>query len=242
MPTSQSEVLALPWREFLLRERENWHPGQHWAIVAPTGEGKSTFTGGLVQLRRYVLIFDLKGGDGTLSQLRWERITKWPLSGADRKKMRDGEPVRRIVGGLGRSPAERAKRRSLFVQVLEGVLQEGGWTVVIPDLAILTDRRFGAAGDQVTELLLLARDAKVSVITEFQRPAGIPREAGDQASYLAVAYTRDVDAVGRLSEMMGRSRSEIRGAVAALGELPYGWLIVSRRPREPILLTKPPKL
>ena len=76
-------------------------------------------------------------------------------------------------------------------------------------------------------------------MTDFQRPALIPREAGDQASWMAVAYTRDEDVVGRVAEMMGRSRSELRGAITAIGSTPFTWLIVSRDPRAPILLTKP---
>jgi len=57
-----------------------------------------------------------------------------------------------------------------------------------------------------------------------------------------VAYTRDDDVVTRVAEMMGRHRSEMRGAMASLGDLKFGWLIVSRDPHEPIILTKPRKL
>jgi hypothetical protein len=62
------------------------------------------------------------------------------------------------------------------------------------------------------------------------------------ATYLGIGYTRDKDTVSRLAEMMGRSPAEIRGAVNALSTLPFGWLVVSRRPRDPILLTRPEKL
>ena len=38
------EVLSLDWEtEFLPWFQENWKPGEHVSIVAPTGAGKTTF-------------------------------------------------------------------------------------------------------------------------------------------------------------------------------------------------------
>jgi hypothetical protein len=237
------EVIGLSWDEFLRKMSTDWAQGEHWCLVAPTGEGKSTFVAQLVErLRRFVLIFDLKGSDDTLDNLGWERVERWPLSREYRKMMAEGKPVRLIVGGRGRTPKARAGRIELFQQVLEGAYQDGGWTIVIPDLALLTDRRFGAAGNQVTELLLAARSAKISVVTEFQRPAGVPREAADQATYLGTSYTRDVDTVARLAEMLGRSRVSMRGAVKGLGKTQHSWIVVCRRPRDPLIVVKPPKM
>jgi hypothetical protein len=78
------------------------------------------------------------------------------------------------------------------------------------------------------------------MITEFGRPAGVPREAGEMASFLGVAYTRDYDTVGRLAEMLGRSRAGTRGAIKGLAEAPHTWIIVSRNARDPLIVTKPP--
>jgi len=210
--------------------------------VATTGEGKTSFQTQLTgKLRRFVLTFDAKGDDQTLDDTGWDRIKSWPISHEYRKMMHEGKPVRLIVGAQGRTPKQRDERRALQLKVLEAAHQEGGWTLAIPDLALLTDKRFGGAGDKVTELLLTARSAKVSVLTEFQRPAGVPREAADQATYLATSYTRDIDTVARLAEMLGRSRVQMRGAVRGLGEAPFTWIVVSRRPRDPLIITKPPK-
>ncbi len=211
----------------------------------PHGGGltsKTTFTAGLVQTRRYVLALDAKGGDKTLGKLGWERMTRWPPSRQERQDMAEGQPFRRIVGGLQRHQAARVQRRELHRSILAAAMEEGGWTILAPDLAALTARQFGNAWDEMVELLILARDAGTSIVTDFQRPAGIPREAGEMATYLGIGYTRDKDTVSRLAEMMGRSAAEMRGAVEALSELPYGWLVVSRRPRDPILLTRPEAL
>jgi hypothetical protein len=237
-----SDVEALSWREFLERQRDEWDPGEHWLVVAPTGEGKTTFTGGLVKTRKFVLALDQKGGDKTLSALGWERMTRWPPTRADRRDMADGIPFRRIVGSLKRDKLSFEQRWNLHKQILEAVMEEGGWTILAPDLAALTSRAFGNAWDEVVKLLILLRDAGGSMVTDIQRPSGVPREAGEMATYLAIGYTRDKDTVSRLAEMMGRTAAEVRGAVAGLGDLPFGWLVVSRRPRDPIILTRPEKL
>jgi hypothetical protein len=246
---AKESAVAYPWRDFMLHMRENWSQGEHWALVAPTGEGKTTFVSQLVMLRRWVGLYDQKGGTddivAILEEQGWPRVNRWPLSMEMRKKIREGkEPVRLIVGGKGRKPQDKLRRRAYHQKTLDGMSQEGGWTILIPDLALLTDRRFGNAGDKVTEGLLEGRSAKNTYITEFQRPAGVPREAADQATYLATSYTRDTDTIARLAEMMGRSRVETRGAVKALGDDDgkFAWIVVSRNPREPLMVVRPPKL
>lgn len=236
------EFEALQWRDFLKRMAVEWKPGEHVATIVPTGGGKTTFVGGLVQTRKYVLALDVKGGDQTLKNLGWERITKWPLSREDREDIEDGKPFRRLVGATGMRDIDRIKRYDLCKRVLHSMLEEGGWTVVATDLKILAHPKFGGLWDEIEELTLLARDRKISVITDMQRVSGQPRESTDQATWLAIGYTRDTDAVSRLGEMMGRSRASMRGAVDALADLPYGFLVVSRNPRAPILITKPEKL
>ncbi len=237
-----SEFEALQWRRFLARMSTDWKPGEHWALIVPTGGGKTTFAGGLAQTRKYVLALDVKGGDATLRRLGWERLTKWPPSHSERQEIADGHPFRRVVGGTGRSEIDRLKRYDLCKRVLKSVQEEGGWTVVGTDLKILTHPKFGGLWDEIEELTLLAREAGVSMITDMQRVSGQPRESTDQATWLGIGYTRDVDAVNRLGEMMGRSRAEMRGAISALGDLPYGFLVVNRDPRSPILVTRPEKL
>ncbi len=238
----RTEFEGLQWKDFLKRMSTDWEPGEHWGLIVPTGGGKTTFAGGLVQTRKYVLALDVKGGDKTLKKLGWERMTKWPPSREDRKDMEDGKPFRRIVGNAGRDPASKAKRFDLLHKVLQEVGIEGGWTVLATDLKLLTHPRFGGLWGEVEELILLARDIGVSVITDMQRPTGQPRESSDQATWLAVGPSRDTDAASRLGEMMGRSRAEMRGAISALGDLPHGFLVVNRKPNDPIIITQPEKL
>lgn len=233
-----SEVEGLTFPAFQEWLAKSWAPGEHWAVVAPTGEGKTVFIGALAKSRRYVLGLDIKGGDRTLSSFGWPRIKTWPLPYKYRKEMKDNERLRVLIGGTDRTRKGRVERRNLLRRVLEDLMADKGWTVLCPDLMALTHRDLGQAGAEMRELLILARDADVSLVTDWQRPANVPVEAGDQATYLALGYTRDKRAVERLSEMIGRSYAELRGAMVGLSDFPHGFLIVSRRPRDPLLLTK----
>jgi hypothetical protein len=156
MPRLATEVESLTWHDFLKRQRDHWAPGEHWALVAPTGEGKTTFTAGLVKTRRYVLALDQKGGDKTLSLLGWDRMTKWPPARADRRDMADGQPFRRLIGSVKRDQVSRNVRRELHRTILRAAMEEGGWTILAPDLAALTAKQFGNAWDEMVELLVLA--------------------------------------------------------------------------------------
>ena len=237
-----SEIEPLQWPQFLERMAADWMPGEHWAFIVPTGGGKSTLAAGIASTRKYCLAFDTKGGDETLKKLRWERLTKWPPTREDRRDMADGKKFQRLVGSTDKSPEGKLKRYALCKRIISDVMIEGGWTILATDAKVLMHPKFGALWSDIEELLLLARDVKVSVLTDMQRVSGQPRETSDQATWLAVGYTRDRDAVGRMSEMMGRSAGEIRGAMDALGDLPYGFLIVNRDPRRPIILTRANKL
>lgn len=237
-----SDFEALQWPDFLKRMSTDWKPGEHWALIVPTGGGKTTFAGGLAKTRKYVLALDVKGGDKTLKRLGWERQTKWPLTREQRNDIEDGKAMRLLIGNTGRDTLSKLKRFDLIHRVLQDVQVEGGWTLLATDLKLLTHPRFGGLWGEVEELILLARDAGVSVITDFQRVTGQPREASDQSTWLAVGPSRDRDAAARLGEMMGRSRAEMIGAVRALGELDHGFLVVSRKPNDPVIVTRPERL
>lgn len=79
----------LPWAQGKLRHAVTadgmrlplpspWKPGGHWALIGPTGEGKSTFAVGILGLRKWVLSLDPKGEDETLESSGYQRLTTMP--------------------------------------------------------------------------------------------------------------------------------------------------------------------
>ena len=237
----EGQVLGVSWPVFQRWFQDAWEPGQHIALVGPTNSGKTTTAVQLCQLRPWVLALDIKGGDTTLSRSGWPRITKWPPDARTYERMEKGQPVRLIVGSAARGSAAMRQRRELMHRVLEDAWVQGGWTIYVDELQLLSDVRMGMRlGVQVEEFLIAARDAQISVVSSYQAPRRTPRAAADQATWIVVYYTRDIDIVNRLSEMAGRPRPEIRGAVRGLKRPSI--LVVSSDPAQPIVVTRPERL
>lgn len=246
MPRRPLEVDGLPWPAFRARFAELWEPGQHVAIIAPTGTGKTTFAGNILDLRRYVLALDPKGGDPTLIDLGYPRLTGWP---GDRSMERliaendeKGQVSRYVVGPLVQTEGELFKLRGALAETLAGVFSLGGFTEYIDELQLLTDRKYMGLNGPVERHLIAGRAKGISVVSTYQAPRWVPRSASEQATWLCVSHTRDRDVVDRLAEMLGRDKAEVRGAVTAMGTEEYSWLIGGRNPRHPLMVTKPPRV
>lgn len=228
-----------PWDQFLSDFKRDWKPGQHVAIIAPTGQGKTTVLCSLLSLRNYVLALDPKGGDDTLPKTGFPRLSFWPPKGKDYDKMARGEPVRYIVGIEGRAKEKKLANRQLLAQVVPGAIENGGWTIAIDEFQLATDRRYFALAEEAEEGLISARKDKISIITLFQRPANVSRAAFEMASWIFLGLTLDVDTVNRLAEIVGRPRHEIRGAVEGLASHDFSWMCLPNNPRRPIVVTLP---
>lgn len=238
----KADIEAMSWTKFQEWFKTAWKPGEHVALVGPTGMGKTTLACGILPLRKYVLAFDPKSGDSTLASLKrygFERCSSWPPPRELRRRIEKGEPARLIVGPLVRNKEDLPKQKAVFTAALDGAFDEGGWSVYIDELQLMADRRMLGLTVGMERILIAARDRGVSMISSFQRPANVPRAASDQSTWIAVWATRDVDVVNRLAEMVGRPKAEIRGAVSGLEK--YSLLLFSRVPTDPIRVIRPPK-
>lgn len=228
------------FRDFI---RGTWRQGEHVALIGPTGVGKSTLAGHLLPNRKYVLALDPKGGDTTLSTLErrgFERVHSWPPPRRIREDIAKGLPARLIIGQPMRERSDRARLRDTLQRAIDAAFSEGGWTLYIDELQIAADRRLMNLTASIEENLIAARDRGVSVVTSYQRPANVPRAASEMSSFLIVWYTRDVDTVDRIAQMMGRQKAQIRGAIAGLGR--HDVLLVTNDPHDPLVATYVPKL
>jgi hypothetical protein len=259
-PEYQRHVVYLHWdREFLpwmtgrlkhvvrfgrsLDLSDPWEPGQHVAVVGPTGEGKSNFVVAMLKLRAYVLALDAKGEDETLAKSGYRRVLgvppgkKFPRD--VQKDLDEGRPVRLIVGGAARTDDEDVALQKLMREAIAYCRHSGGWTLYVDEFELLSSQRMFNLGPLVERMLITARRLKTSVITAFQAPAWVSKHALRQATFAVVFKTRDRAMIKAVAEAMGRDWRIVAQVVDELP--PFHVLVVPKNVRAPMVITKAPK-
>jgi len=234
------KVVSLHWPIFLRWLETNWEPGEHFALVGPTGEGKSTFAVGILQLRKWIMALDAKGEDETLAASQFQRILKFPLPRKIRNDIAEGKPARLIIGGPTTSLAEEKALRSLLAQAVAMVRHQGGWTLYADEFQVLADLRMFGLGKAIEQGLISARSKGTSIVTSFQAPAWVPKASTRQATLVAVWPTRDRSMVKSVAESMGRDWQEL---LAIIEELPpYHCVVIPKSIHDPYIITHAPRI
>lgn len=238
-------LVAYEWDEFEEEFDSLWKPGQHVSLIAPTGEGKSTFAAALLGMRRYVLVIDPKGGDDIVSAMGLRRLPDWPgerkMDRLLEEDERQGRPSRYIIGPAVHRKETWPKLKGAARRTLDGAWDMQGWTLYVDELQVLADREMMNLAGEVRRWLVSARSpGRRTFVSSFQAPRRVPLEAMQQPSWMCLAYTRDATVLDRTAEVAGRPKAEVRGLMRELDE--FHWMIVPRRARDPILVVKPPKV
>lgn len=234
---SNEEVLGADWSDFTKHLTAHWKPGQHFALIGPTGQGKSTYAVGLLKLRKYVLALDPKGGDDTLAASGYTRVPTWPPPPEIWDDIADGKPAHLIIGGKGADPESLAVE---FRKSIRDAMRSGGWTVYVDEFQIAADRRMMNLASDIEKMLVSARYKKVSVVTAFQAPAWVPAAGTRQASWIAVWPTKDDDCIKRVAEKAGRDKKMVMEIVKKLPA--YHVLVFPPSNSSPLIITKAPKV
>jgi hypothetical protein len=250
-------VIGMPWDAFLSHMSAHWHPGQHIAMIGPTGEGKSTFAGGLLSLRKYVLALDPKGEDETLSATGFERVFKVPTEitfservmrtpharqwDAIHQRIAEGGDARLIVGASTRTSAEDARNQALMREAITYCRQATGWTLYVDEYELLSSQRMYNLGPPIERMLNTARTLGTSVVTSYQAPAWVSHHSSRQARFMVTWATGDRDMIKKMANSMGR---DWRQVAAAIDELPRFHALVIPRGRNggPLIVTSAPRL
>ena len=234
------KVVGVSWNIFLEWFKDAWEPGQHIALIGPTGEGKTTLAVGILTQRKWVIALDPKGEDDTLSESGFVRVAKLPLPRRIRNDIAEGKPARLIVGGPARTNAEDAYNRKLMGEAIDMVRGQGGWTLYCDEFQILSDREMFNLGKRIERLLISARRNRTSVVTAYQAAAWVPKASTRQATFTIVWGTRDRDMIKNVAEAMGREWRELATAVDMLPQ--YFALVIPKSVRAPFVLVHPPKV
>jgi hypothetical protein len=221
-----------------------WAPGMHWALIGPTGEGKTTHSVGVLGQRKYVLALDPKGEDTTLAASGFRRVTGLPpkhkFPKDIQKDLDDGKAVRLIVGGSARTDEEDAKLQQLMREAITYARHAGHWALYVDEFELLSSQRMYKLGPLIERMLITARKDETSVVTSFQAAAWVSKHATRQATLCTLWPTRDRDMLKAVAQSMGRDWKAVANAVDLLP--PFHTLTIPKQIRAPMIMTTAPKV
>jgi len=232
-----------------------WKPGEHWAFIGPTGEGKTTHAVGVLETRKYVLALDPKGEDETLTASGYVRVGslykddfRWAARHRDDAKIwrqiwkdiDEGRPARVIIGGPADDDAQFTKLRELMGEAVDWCRYAGGWTQYCDEFEVASSRDLFNLGRGINLGLITARRKAVSVVNSYQAQAWVSKHAIRQARKATLWQTGDRDMIKNVAQAMGRNWQEMAAIVDQLP--PYTSATICRGPRYAVVLTRCPKV
>lgn len=178
-----------------------------------TGRGKTTLARDLLALRGWAVALAVKRADdtlGTFPQAGYRRIAKWPPRYEDHKVLLWARP---------KNIDDVARSATLVRQVLNDVYENGGWAVLLDDVAYIANSL--GLKKPISILLNQARSSYASIVAAMTQPSSvtqaIPSEVWRQVRFhLVFNYRvgRDLDAI---ADITGYDRRVLVGWMRALG-------------------------
>lgn len=194
-------------------------PGEHVAIVGPTGQGKTALQNAILPKFPFVVVFATKPQDHTMSKLiesrRYVRLAQWV-------RLSPTEVPRRVLWPDARSIRAVERQRKVFAYALDAIFRERGrpknapvgWTVAIDELWYVVNVL--KLGPEIKMFLLQGRSLGHNLVLATQRPASVPVEVYDQSTHLFFFRDNDRRNQDRLSEINARNAAMVRAVVANL--------------------------
>jgi energy-coupling factor transporter ATP-binding protein EcfA2 len=192
--------------EFLEEFEHRYRPGQHVILLGPTGRGKTTMIGQMLTAgtmpKTDGLITVQNGPDPALAHLG-KPTKSWPPTIPVPFLMYDEKPLMRRYQALPRKPEHFGIVRRQTARILRWMFAREGWTLVLPDLQLVTDPGMMGLGKEVDQLIITLRKRRSSVWMDAQAPRWIPRSSNDQTSHILIWKYRDIATIRRLREVAG---------------------------------------
>lgn len=205
-------IESVPWDDFLRRFR--WLQGEHLAVMAPTGAGKTTLIRALLPKRRHVIFLGTKKKDKLYDAMIREdgyervesfydikpwmsRILLWPKHGTT------------INATLNKQTAR-------FLTAFDGIANQGGWCCVADEAKYMNEML--KLGKQLTFMQEQLRSNHGTNVSGAQRPFWLPRSVLSNASHVFLWKTTDADDLRRLSDIGGINRKEVARELSSLGK------------------------
>ena len=204
-----TEAPRRPWDKFI--QTFSWLPGEHVALIGPTGQGKTTMLLNLLPLHPFRVIFGTKPRDDTLQALvnsgEYIRLNRWQSL----------DPVQfphRILWPDTRGLNSADKQAAIFNEAWESIYLEGDWTVAVDETFWFSD--ILKQDLQIKTYLLQARSLNISLLLGLQRPSHVPREIYTSSTHIFFWRVNDRNDLDKIAGIGFLDASIIRNLVANL--------------------------
>jgi len=202
----------IPWDQFV-SEVYRWLPGEHVALIGPTGQGKTTMLMNLLPLHPFVVVFATKPRDETMDALiasdGYVRLDEW-------RSLDPEQYPKRVVWPDASQLDSVKEQRIVFHDAFGRVYREGHWTLAVDETWYIANTL--KLGGDLKLILMQARSMKICLVVASQRPAMIPLEIYDQSTHLFFWRDNDETNLRRLSGISWRSANLVRSIIANLEE------------------------
>jgi hypothetical protein len=231
LPQPDLDALApfTPWPRVASYLRAEWKQGEHFAILGPTGSGKTFAALEVAEIRTYVIVVACKPRDplitDALARGYWliptdrlevpysdgrplhPRVVYWPrLSERQRRSLPDSQVLR----------AERSMQRPRVQAAIGYVRNAGHWALVLDETTwVCRDLRLQ---EDVDSALFSFRSLDSSIILLAQRPSWVGRFALSSPRFLILFQTNDDNDRKALGEISSVDTNAVR---AIVGELDF---------------------
>lgn len=230
-PQPDLDALApvTPWAQVDAYLRREWKQGEHFAVLGPTGSGKTFAALEVAEIRQYVIVVACKPRDplidDALKRGYWlvqtdrlevpysdgkplhPRVVYWPrLSEKQRRSLPDSQVLR----------AERTMQRPRVGAAIGYVRNAGHWALLLDETTwVCRDLRLQ---EDVDSALFQFRSLDASIILLAQRPSWIGRFALSSPRFLILFQTNDDNDRKALGEISSVDTNAVR---AIVGELDF---------------------
>lgn len=232
-----------PWPEVDSYLRREWRQGEHFALLGPTGSGKTFAALEVAEIRSYVIVVACKPRDelivDALARGYWliptdkleipyvdhhplhPRVVYWPrLSERSRRKLPDSMVL----------ASERRMQKPRVQAAIGYVRQNGHWTLMLDETTWVC-RDLGLQRD-VDSALFQFRSLDSSLILLAQRPSWIGRFALSSPRFLILFQTNDDQDRKALGEISSVDTKVVREVVARLDWNRHECLLIDTYARE----------
>lgn len=206
-----TRVPFMPWSEFTSAHR--FPRGQAITVVGTNGSGKSVLLRELIARRDYTVVLGTKPQDpelyGQYARLGYAIVDRFdPSAETDHKRV--------IFRPRLTSPDRKglAKQAEMFRQMLYGVYEFGGWTVIIDELFYITEQL--RLSDTLELLWTQGRSLNVTVAGATQQPVYVPVMAFSEAWHLFLFHQSDQRRIKRMAEFSGGQDQVLRDLIPRL--------------------------